>query len=1633
MSDSDNNETLKTPTLTHINEKSGHSTSSLNNTAVVGPPINHHILRSANSMTRLRSHSNTPVGSTSRKSSVSSDLQRKAQVTTSTATTTTTQHLKEQHQYNIYQGSRSRSHSNISNDNDAKNINYSSSSLSQSRRGSIPTNVHGLDSTTIMNLPKLSLQRQMGQSSNTDLQKTETNEFNGSPDSASVVSMTPERRSTTTNFYGSPINSSKTSTSSFQDSTPTLQIDDSPNDTYNSSSNMMSRPILSNGKMLSSQRLFERQYILNEKKYLEGMKKLITDDDYYTRTINFPPIELDDEENDNENDSQRDHDEFNDLLDTSNDSFTNIKDYNILGNDKKYSSNENNINTVEAGLNSKGFHGVNFNSISPNYLIRKLKWLTEVYPENNFVREILHEVEETSKTDKDGMLSDSTLSGIIQKLFQQSNIAERFEWLTMLTNVLKGDIVRSEKTKLAKEKNGVNTNYQYADNIWLELRAWMNGRTKEEQERSLKVLRNNSDTLFEEIMAFRVADGISRADSEVIVDDILRKYYKIINFWPNIRKLNIDKPITNTVAFNQRIDTLISWQNSIWNYKSKKKLLEEWIGIPDLSKFFDEGMNNKRALFTEQLIKEREIESIFQKKIFFPLAPGILKAKIFYMNNKELIDELNLTYSNEELSCLLLFPMKLIKEIIILRIAYARKLQNPTMMMVDQMVDDFTAYIRLAVQLKATLIDYYYDWPFPVIFDSSFDKNVVDAIHYLFVLVQLKILDNSDKLYKSFREPEVLLKYWEELKNIGPYIDGSSVVIANGFAKLTLRLLQRLNSYLNFHEDGPLNTEISGNTEKWLAHTLDNLGSIKRKLNRFTNLITKAFENSVKFKIEDYDKLLTLLEESGHFLIYTGGELENNGVYLIGSNELLGIQDEDLIKILYSSDIGSDLIPKLNIENSLSIYNALQVQRDPDIGLNKDVDIHGVPHHNIGGFSDIVSSYQQASRTHMKTHNINKINKRINKNYTATKRNKTLPVNSSPVEDAERELFELEIRLHTLGYVLVLVPDRPVLWKGESYNLSGATTIKYEDFANNRNDMNTVTLINQGSCYALEYQCDRFRNVTNDCVTFLERKCMVENVSLTLSKINKMHYNCTYNSLVTYPFLIEKFKPICNTKDPLNGVFLFVRDFCNGVLSNTTYGSEKKSLIVLLMVKLSLNWLTYLVEDCDPTDPKTFRWCVTAMEFTLQMISGLNILTLDDSQFICLKQKIAACMSLMISHFDVMGARANEVENIHQQTRANIEVVDDFDVDAMLEVNSKLRLKSIKELESTIIINPHQRGKVLDDKVKTDKYLTSLASSISNVSIRWQKRKFIGGGTFGAVFSAVNLDNGDILAVKEIKIQDSKTMEKIFPSIKEEMSVLEMMNHPNIIQYYGVEVHRDKVNIFMEYCEGGSLATLLEHGRIEDEMVTQVYTLELLEGLAYLHESGIVHRDIKPENILLDFNGIIKYVDFGAARKIIKNGTIRKSTNATAIESKESNETKIDGSDPLSKYKNAEDNMQNMIGTPMYMAPEAITGSNNKGRLGADDIWSLGCVVLEMITGRRPWANLDNEWAIMYHVAAGQIPLFPTTDEVSDAGMEFLKRCLVQDPNKRSTAVELLMDPWIVQIRNIAFGSGDQVPSSDEK
>jgi len=441
------------------------------------------------------------------------------------------------------------------------------------------------------------------------------------------------------------------------------------------------------------------------------------------------------------------------------------------------------------------------------------------------------------------------------------------------------------------------------------------------------------------------------------------------------------------------------------------------------------------------------------------------------------------------------------------------------------------------------------------------------------------------------------------------------------------------------------------------------------------------------------------------------------------------------------------------------------------------------------------------------------------------------------------------------------------------------------------------------------------------------------------------------------------------------------------------------------LTKIALDWVSFICDDCIPTDRKTFRWAVLALEFAMVMTQGQHILALGEDEYARLRAKVAGCMSLLISHFDIMGARSTLAAQAEKQRMETVNgqfrkmdmsrMADDEESSAFVR---RQRLEQLAELDDIRKEKEAERqalGRVLEESNEADRSLTHLSASPSNINMRWQQGNFVGGGTFGSVYAAINLDSGHLMAVKEIRLQDPSLIPTIAGQIGDEMHVLEVLDHPNVVSYHGIEVHRDKVYIFMEFCSGGSLAGLLEHGRIEDEQVIMVYALQLLEGLAYLHESGIIHRDIKPENILLDHNGVIKYVDFGAAKVIARQGKTLINASSTAVANKN----------------------KSMTGTPMYMSPEVIKGEN-PGRAGAVDIWSLGCVILEMATGRRPWASLDNEWAIMYNIAQGNPPQMPSPDQLSPQGTDFLKRCFVRDPKKRASAAELLQHEWIMAIRS---------------
>ncbi|KAI0408822.1 hypothetical protein F4802DRAFT_604621 [Xylaria palmicola] len=251
----------------------------------------------------------------------------------------------------------------------------------------------------------------------------------------------------------------------------------------------------------------------------------------------------------------------------------------------------------------------------------------------------------------------------------------------------------------------------------------------------------------------------------------------------------------------------------------------------------------------------------------------------------------------------------------------------------------------------------------------------------------------------------------------------------------------------------------------------------------------------------------------------------------------------------------------------------------------------------------------------------------------------------------------------------------------------------------------------------------------------------------------------------------------------------------------------------------------------------------------------------------------------------------------------------------------------------------------------------------------------IGKGAFGAVYKAFNWGTGEAVAVKQIKLGNLPKSE--LRMIEAEIDLLKNLHHDNIVKYIGFVKSADCLNIVLEYCENGSLHSICKaYGKFPENLVG-VYMTQVLQGLQYLHDQGVIHRDIKGANILTTKDGKVKLADFGV------------STSTLAGPDKEAQ----------------------VVGTPYWMAPEIIELS---GATPASDIWSLGCTVIELLSGKPPYHHLQAMPALFAIVNDDHPPL---PEGVSSAARDFLMQCFQKDPNLRVSARKLLKHNWIVGCR----------------
>lgn len=1108
---------------------------------------------------------------------------------------------------------------------------------------------------------------------------------------------------------------------------------------------------------------------------------------------------------------------------------------------------------------------------------------------------------------------------------------ERLEWHAMLANVLTGDVVKQEKKRLIGGPEQQGENTLKTE-VWLGVRAKTCGRSVAAQRRLVEDGRSKVKQTIESIVAFEIKGEAEVGQSPMQqVQDVVKKIEKIEGLYPTRQAFEAAHPRAASAAYRDTCDAVIAWNNTTELINTELGILQRWVGNMELD--FTTARERPEGEQHNELFDD----SSFIDRI---LKEDGLKS---LQGDKNLLNGVNTVIHKAKATL----------------IANAEAFSDRHL---PPYIEELLTLINFPSRLIQEIIR----------MRLSYAKKMKDPAQQGVMTAEQMILQFQILLSLAVRIKEAYLAIAQPESgwDLPPCIDDAfdSVVLEAlkfYFRMLNWKLMANKNT---FKEAEILEQEWDFSNE--LGRHLD--GGDVEVAEQFSSLTSKSM-----------GRLATHFEK----------ELQRPADEVAGTTEMdkrykaildsVRVRQRKIFRFgrILSQRFENATEYNINIENELyeDFLLALRLSGHFLVETNADGPLAVAPGETdkTGGKVYILASPVLRDRP-------KDIQSMLGTCYHAE---------DSPEDPSN-------------PYVLILRPELPLLWEGDRMDTfqSGKEILKVPQTL----DLKTgrLRLVADGSLQRLQNANMAFADATGnfELTVLVEQRANLPRVNQELAKIRKTAHklsNTIMDSVAIVRSQTEAAGRKGESQELIQNCFAFATEF--GQRSAIHMDAQRRAVNQHKLTKLALDWVSFVCDDCVASDRKTFRWAVVALEFAMVMTRGQNILSITDDEYARLRAKVAGCMSLLISHFDIMGARGTVAAQAEKQKadamigklRLDIgRLKDDEESSRVVRAQWLDELEKLDQLREDRRAERQALGRVLEDSNDADRALTHLSASAGNVHLRWQQGQFVGGGTFGSVYAAINLDSGHLMAVKEIRLQDPKMIPTIVSQIRDEMGVLQVLDHPNVVQYFGIEPHRDKVYIFMEYCSGGSLAGLLEHGRIEDETVVQVYALQMLEGLGYLHDANVVHRDIKPENILLDHNGVIKFVDFGAAKVIAKQGK-------TVV---------ADGPSGNGRQRSVQ-------GTPMYMSPEVIKGGKHGGRLGAADIWSLGCVISEMATGCRPWANMDNDFAIMYNIANGNSPMTPNAEQMSEVGLDFLKRCFERDPARRASAAELLQHEWIQAIR----------------
>nr|XP_047128711.1 mitogen-activated protein kinase kinase kinase 4-like isoform X2 [Hydra vulgaris] len=332
-----------------------------------------------------------------------------------------------------------------------------------------------------------------------------------------------------------------------------------------------------------------------------------------------------------------------------------------------------------------------------------------------------------------------------------------------------------------------------------------------------------------------------------------------------------------------------------------------------------------------------------------------------------------------------------------------------------------------------------------------------------------------------------------------------------------------------------------------------------------------------------------------------------------------------------------------------------------------------------------------------------------------------------------------------------------------------------------------------------------------------------------------------------------------------------------------------------LFIRLSKIWMNFVMTKTERGRGTRPRWAAQGMEFLIAAIDPINLEQLSGDEFQSLKSEMQACARHVIGTYATNETKTKEshsnnlllkrsrsltqnnkspdspIKDEKQDSKQRTSLTLEFPIthtsseptlphggDSMfLEELYEESIEDAKEVGVPVIVRVRNSIKEIEERrtaklqhmgvigsvtyKKPDLAVELMQLNFRRVHFKWQLGNKIGEGQFGKVFSCINLDTGELMAMKQIRFNpnDYATIQ----SIADEITNVQSVKHESLVKYYGVEVHKDEMLIFMEYCEDGTIAEVAKLGL--PESLIRVYTYQIIKAVDFLHQNGIIHRDIK--------------------------------------------------------------------------------------------------------------------------------------------------------------------------------------------